>query len=268
MSINEVNMKPIGISGLPELPPINEVIESIYGTSPVLNPVKSGKPQNIDYEKLGISGLAPLKPLNEELAELGLNYSDIYHGKSASTGNSQTSFNNSGGKSWWDSTKEWGSGVIDSVKSFFSALGGKESGGDYQADNHRGYIGKYQLGTEALIEAGYKDRNGKWTGRKGIKSQQAFLNSPEAQEDAMLNFTAAQKRMLKNLGAYNYIGKTVGGIKITESGLLAGAHLGGPKNLMDFLKTNGRDNFRDGNKTPISSYITKFGGYNGINVLN
>lgn len=36
-----------------------------------------------------------------------------------------------------------------------------------------------------------------------------------------------QKEVMKNNGAWTYIGETVGGVFITESGLLAAAHLVG-----------------------------------------
>jgi outer membrane receptor for Fe3+-dicitrate len=54
-------------------------------------------------------------------------------------------------------------------------------------------------------------------------------------------------------------GKTINGMLITESGILAAAHLGGQGSVKRFFK-NGRV-FRDGNGTKITSYMKKFSGY-------
>jgi hypothetical protein len=94
-----------------------------------------------------------------------------------------------------------------------------------------------------------------------------FLNKgvnfwPEDKQDM------AMKQLLKNnlgyLGKYadkkgGWIGKTKNGIKITLSGLLAGAHLLGPSNVKDFLDKG--EVAEDANGTPITEYIEKFGGY-------
>ena len=73
------------------------------------------------------------------------------------------------------------------------------------------------------------------------------------------------KQLLKNNKAYlgDYVDKWVGkkkdGIKITLSGLLAGAHLLGPSNVKKFLDEG--EVAKDGYGTPITEYIEKFGGY-------
>jgi hypothetical protein len=54
-------------------------------------------------------------------------------------------------------------------------------------------------------------------------------------------------------------GKTINGNEITESGILAAAHLAGPGNVKRFLR-NGKE-FRDGNGTKLTSYLTQFSGY-------
>ena len=56
-----------------------------------------------------------------------------------------------------------------------------------------------------------------------------------------------------------YVGKSIKGILITTSGLLAGSHLGGHTNLNEFIKQG--TEFKDDYKTRISGYIQKFGGY-------
>jgi hypothetical protein len=54
------------------------------------------------------------------------------------------------------------------------------------------------------------------------------------------------------------LGKTINGIEITLSGLVAGAHLKGLGGVKQFLQ--GKDN-EDALGTKISEYIKKFGGY-------
>ncbi len=149
-----------------------------------------------------------------------------------------------------------------SENAFFEALGGRESNGNYQARNRYGYLGKYQFGKAALQDIGYRDKNGNWTGKNGVNSEADFLKKTDAQENAMKEFTQLQWKRLKGLGADKYIGQTMGGINITKSGLLAAAHLGGPGNVIKFLKSGGQNVFKDGNNTPITEYMKKFGGFN------
>ena len=58
-----------------------------------------------------------------------------------------------------------------------------------------------------------------------------------------------------------YEGKTLNSIYITQSGLLAAAHLGGAGNVKDFLESGGLIIFKDGNGTPITKYMKHFSGY-------
>jgi hypothetical protein len=58
-----------------------------------------------------------------------------------------------------------------------------------------------------------------------------------------------------------YCGKVVGGIKITESGILAAAHLGGVGSVKKFFKSGGKRSIRDGYGTSLQNFMKKFGGY-------
>ena len=141
--------------------------------------------------------------------------------------------------------------VSDETKTmdkFLEVLGDAESGGDYKVVNPAGYLGKYQMSQTTL---------------KGIGldvDKDLFLSTPKLQEVAMQLLMKYNKNIL---GAYigKYSGKTINGIIITESGILAGAHLGGAGSVINFLKTNGTDDFKDGNGVATSSYMKKFGGY-------
>jgi len=71
-------------------------------------------------------------------------------------------------------------------EAFLSALGLRESSGRYDVENPWGYLGKYQMGEAALIDAGYylqdgtakNDWKGKWTGKDGVWSKEDYLSSP------------------------------------------------------------------------------------------
>ncbi|RUM61237.1 MAG: hypothetical protein DSY66_02675 [Persephonella sp.] len=157
-----------------------------------------------------------------------------------------------------------------SYTDFLRALGYRESGGRYNIENSYGYLGKYQMGEMALIDAGYykgdstprkNDWIGEWTGKDGVWSKEDFLNNPQAQENAIREFHRKIWKYIKALDLDRYVGKTIAGIYITESGLVGGAHLVGVRSLAKFLKSNGSEIPRDGFGTPITEYISKFNGY-------
>ena len=159
---------------------------------------------------------------------------------------------------------------MKTLKDFLNDLGARESGGCYNAFNKYGYAGKYQMGEAALIDAGYykkpsgkynNDWSGSFTGKDGIKSIQDFLNSPIAQENAQIIFKKKQWGYLKAVGAHNYVGKTINGFVITQSGLLAAAHLKGAGSVIKYLKSNGQIIEKDGFGTSVESYLKKFAGY-------
>lgn len=146
----------------------------------------------------------------------------------------------------------------------------QESSGSYTAQNPANYLGMYQLGEAALIDVGYvnadgdafdNDYSGGWTGRNGVNSLSDFLNTPVAQELAVRELHQQYWQTLKSLGLDDYVGTSINGIQITESGLIAGSHLVGPGDVKVFLESNGGTDPEDGNSTPVSSYIDDFGGY-------
>lgn len=61
-------------------------------------------------------------------------------------------------------------------------------------------------------------------------------------------------------------GKKIRGISITESGILAAAHLGGPGSVKRFLKSNGNRRSTDDFGTSISEYMQDFAGYDTSSV--
>ena len=130
---------------------------------------------------------------------------------------------------------------------FKQAIGFRESENKYKTVNSLGYLGKYQFGIETLKSVGIYDRS-------------AFLNSPELQEKAFVALLAKNKWELKK-EIEKHEGTIINGIRITESGILAAAHLGGAGSVKKFFRHNGKRNFRDAYGTSITSYMKKFGGY-------
>ena len=45
--------------------------------------------------------------------------------------------------------------MTKTLEKFFEDLGFRESGGDYKVVNNIGFLGKYQMGEMALVDAGY-----------------------------------------------------------------------------------------------------------------
>ena len=67
-----------------------------------------------------------------------------------------------------------------------------------------------------------------------------------------------KKRLNKYINKYE--GQIIHGVLVTESGLLAAAHLGGAGSVRKWFRT-GKVR-QDGNGVKITSYMKRFGGYN------
>ncbi|MCF8715771.1 peptidoglycan-binding protein LysM [Joostella atrarenae] len=134
-----------------------------------------------------------------------------------------------------------------SFNGFKEALAFKESRGDYFTVNPLGYMGKYQFGNSTLKTI-------------GIHSSADFLNDPELQERAFIANLERNKWVLRRDLEW-YVGRVFNGVKVTESGVLAAAHLAGPGNVKRYLRTHGASGFADANGASIRYYMRKFSGY-------
>lgn len=167
-------------------------------------------------------------------------------------------------------------------KGFIYALARRESSADLNQNdsvnreaihniNERGYIGLFQYGKGALIDIGYKTKQGEWTGKNGAVSEEVFRSSREIQVAAINLSIDLWCQRLRAGGFNEYYGKIVKGVEITESGCIAGCHLVGSGGLASFLdmpgnykidrRTGKRHSEFDGNKTHISEYLDLFAGY-------
>ena len=136
---------------------------------------------------------------------------------------------------------------IKNMDLFLNDLGHQESGNRYDIVNRYGYMGRYQFGKSTLKTLKIK------------VSTEAFLNSPDLQEYAMQQLLKYNKKRLQKY-IDKYEGQIVHGILVTESGMLAAAHLGGQGSVKKWFRT-GKVR-KDGNGVKITSYMKRFGGYN------
>ncbi len=147
-----------------------------------------------------------------------------------------------------DSNDEFVSPIIGkSFIGFKEAVGFKESQGKYGTVNTLGYLGKYQFGKSTLK-------------RFKIYDTVEFLNDAELQENAFEALCSVNKWILIR-DIKRSVGKRINGIRITESGILAAAHLAGAGNVKKYLRSNGSFEFQDAYGTTIEHYLKKFGGY-------
>jgi hypothetical protein len=137
--------------------------------------------------------------------------------------------------------------ITNSHGDFLNAIGFKESGNRYDIVNRFGYMGRYQFGKKTLRGLGFK------------MSREEFLNSPKTQEKAMYALLKHNKKSLRKY-IEKYDGKIVHGVLVTESGLLAAAHLGGAGSVKKWFRT-GKVR-KDGNGVKITTYMERFSGYN------
>ena len=130
---------------------------------------------------------------------------------------------------------------------FKEALAFKESRGDYFVTNYLGYLGKYQFGASTLRLL-------------GVYNKSLFLNNPELQEKAFIANIARNKWILRR-DIERYVGKKFNGVLVTESGILAAAHLGGAGNVKKYLRSGGKIVFSDANGVTVQYYMKRFSGY-------
>jgi hypothetical protein len=142
---------------------------------------------------------------------------------------------------------EVGINKIKNTNAFLNDMGLRESSNRYEVVNQYGYLGKYQFSRQTLNDIGFKH-----------VSNREFLASPQIQEEAMHILLEQNKYTLRHQ-IKKYDSKIVKGVLVTESGILAAAHLAGAGNVKEWFK-NGKE-FKDGNGTKLTTYLKTFSGY-------
>ncbi len=132
---------------------------------------------------------------------------------------------------------------------FKNFLGFFESGSDYDKINRFGYIGKYQFGKGTLK-------------MYGVTNLMNYKNNPELQEKIFLMNVMRNKWILRREISW-YSNRYLGGVYVSESGIIAAAHLSGPGNVKKYLRSHCDANFnkKDANGTSISDYMRIFKDY-------
>lgn len=136
---------------------------------------------------------------------------------------------------------------------FKEALGFKESQGRYTIVNSLGYLGKYQFGVSTLKTL-------------QIHNSEYFLYSSKLQERAFKANCSYNKWLLLD-EIEKHDGTTIKGIEITESGIIAAAHLAGAGSVKRFLRHKGKNRrIVDAYGTNIEQYLRKFAHYDISNI--
>jgi len=130
---------------------------------------------------------------------------------------------------------------------FKELLAFKESTGNYSIINKFGFLGKFQFNLNTLRM--YK-----------IKNAYLFLKNPMLQERVFLINVQRNKWILRKDIKW-FVGTKINNTIITESGIIAAAHLAGPGNVKNYLRSNGKHNTKDAFGTSISLYMDYFKGY-------
>ena len=137
---------------------------------------------------------------------------------------------------------------------FKNFLGFFESGTNYKKVNRFGYLGKYQFGKETLK-------------MYGVRNLSEYRINPELQEKVFLMNVMRNKWILRREISW-YTNSYLNGTYISESGIIAAAHLSGPGNVKKFLRSHCNPDLdkRDANGTSISDYLNIFKDYDLENI--
>ena len=159
----------------------------------------------------------------------------------------------------YKATKEIGPLSKDDLTAYYGQIGKSESSSDYSAVNDLGYVGKYQMGHQALIDAGYVKSSvtsndqlsnpNSWTGKDGISDRATFLTNDTIQEQVMETYTESNYTAMVRNGAI-----TSEMSKEDVGGMLATSHLLGATGAKNW-RTSGTG--ADANGTTGADYFQK-----------
>lgn len=147
----------------------------------------------------------------------------------------------------------------DEMTALFAQTGFSESGGDYTKQNSIGYVGKYQFGRLALIDAGYVKSSctsnaqlnnpNSWTGKNGISSIDDWKSNGSTQESAMCDIICRNYSQMVKSGAI-----TADMSNEEVAGMLSVAHLLGAGGANTWRKGGGG---ADANGTTGDDYFQR-----------
>lgn len=137
-------------------------------------------------------------------------------------------------------------------------LVGLEGGGDYRAVNSHGALGAYQMLPDALQQTKYQDKNGNWTGKDGVWSNDDFLTKKTAQDNAFALNVEAVRDQLKSNGAWAHLGETLSDGTVLTEGSLIGAGWLGAANVGKYLNPESGFNRTDKNGASVGYRLRSF----------
>jgi len=109
------------------------------------------------------------------------------------------------------------------------------------------FAGRYQFGDARLAD---------YNAVAGTNyTAEDMLNMPEAEQEKIADWHFKDiSQYIKSEGLDKFIGTEINGVTLTESSLVAVAHLGGKSGLKQFLLTDGKYNEKDSNGTSLTDY--------------
>jgi hypothetical protein len=132
------------------------------------------------------------------------------------------------------------------LKKFLKVISKRESRDRQEVISKNGHLGKYQFSSKTLEWIGFD------------VTIEEFLSSSKLQDDAMIEYLKVNKRILRKI--IKKWDKTIfEGELVTESGILAAAHLVGPGGVLDFF--NKGIVVTDSNGVKITDYLFRYSGY-------
>jgi hypothetical protein len=148
----------------------------------------------------------------------------------------------------------------------FASIGGSEvnptqsngteakNGYDQRAPEGGTFLGRYRLLRAVLADAGWKNLDDSWTEkaarqRQIITDDDDFLDSPDAQEQALTDALQRTHNQLKHDGSIDRVPRSVvdshgQNITVTEAGLMAAASIVGSISVRKYLDPDGRKSLR------------------------
>jgi hypothetical protein len=94
-----------------------------------------------------------------------------------------------------------------------------------------------------------------------VVSKETYLQSAGAQELAVRAYHEITWQRITRLRLASAVGSEIGGVMLSQSGMIAGSHLVGIGGLAKFIRSGGTEVTKDGNGTSIIEYLTLFEGY-------
>ena len=95
----------------------------------------------------------------------------------------------------------------------------------------------------------------------GVSNTNYFLNDPILQEK-IFELNVSRNKWILRRDIKLFVGKRINGVVISESGIVAAAHLAGAGNVKKYLRSYGQIDFSDAYGSTIRYYMKRFGDYN------